>query len=71
MQDRYLERLAQVETGADGLDIRTRPADGAPRAGRAPDGARLTVLGGYGGWFRVRCGETGGYVPGDCITLIY
>ena len=39
--------------------------------GKAPDGAQLTVLGQYDGWYAVRYGDYEGFVSGDYIVLNY
>ena len=64
-------RTATVEADAQGLPILAAPFPAAPCAGHAPDGARLTVHGQYGGWYAVRYNGAEGYVSGEYIVLNY
>lgn len=52
------------------LNIRDRPDRSAPVVARAYDGARLTVLNQWQGWYLVRFGEVMGWASSDFVTLI-
>lgn len=62
---------ATVDLNGGNLNIRARPSLDAPILGRAPDGAQLTVLGNWNGWYVVRYGDIEGYARSEYITLNY
>lgn len=64
-------QTATVEVSSGNLNIRSAPSLAAPVVGKAPDGAQLTVLGQYDGWYAVRYGDYEGFVSGDYIVLNY
>ena len=64
-------RTATVDIAGGNLNIRARPALDAPIAGQAPDGAQLTVLGEWNGWYVVRYGTIEGFVRSEYVTLNY
>lgn len=64
-------RTATVDLTGGNLNIRARPTLDAPILGRAPDGAQLTVLGQWEGWYVVRYDTVEGYVRADYVTLNY
>lgn len=63
-------RPAVVDVSWGSLNIRDRPDRTAPVIARAYDGARLTVLGQWQGWYSVRLGDLLGWASGDFITLL-
>lgn len=63
-------RPAVVDTEYSALNIRSRPNTGAPIIAKAYDGAPLTVLNEWNGWYLVRFGSAEGYASGDYITLL-
>ncbi len=64
-------QTATVEVSSGNLNIRSAPSLSAPVVGKAPDGAQLSVLGQYDGWYVVRYDRYEGYVSGDYIVLNY
>lgn len=52
------------------LNIRSRPDRGAPVVARAYDGARLTVVNEWQGWYLVRFDGVVGYASSEFITLV-
>ena len=64
-------RTATVDIAVGNLNIRARPALDAPIVGQAPDGAQLTVLGEWNGWYVVRYGTIEGFVRSEYVTLNY
>ena len=52
------------------LNIRSRPSTSAPVIAKAYDGARLTVLNQWQGWYLVSFDGAEGYASSDFITLI-
>ena len=64
-------QTATVEVSSGNLNIRSAPSLSAPVVGKAPDGAQLSVLGQYDGWYVVRYDGYEGYVSGDYIVLNY
>lgn len=64
-------QTATVEVSSGNLNIRSAPSLSAPVVGKAPDGAQLSVLGQYDGWYVVRYDGHEGYVSGDYIVLNY
>ena len=64
-------RTATVDIAGGNLNIRARPALDAPIVGQAPDGAQLTVLGEWNGWYVVRYGTIEGFVRSEYVTLNY
>lgn len=64
-------RTATVDIDSGNLNIRSRPAYDATVIAQAPDGAQLTILGEWNGWFLVRYGNTEGYVRSEYVTLNY
>lgn len=61
---------AVVDVNWGYLNIRGRPDASAPVVARAYDGARLTVINEWQGWYLVRFDGTVGYASADFITLI-
>ena len=64
------ERQGVVDVSWGSLNIRARPDRSAPILARAYDGARLTILNQWQGWYLVRFGDVTGYASGDYITLV-
>ena len=64
-------RTATVDIAGGNLNIRARPSLDAPIVGQAPDGAQLTVLGEWNGWYVVRYGTIEGFVRSEYVTLNY
>ena len=62
------QAVVDVESGA--LNIRSRPDRSAPIVARAYDGARLTVLNQWQGWYLVRFDGVVGYASSEYITLV-
>ena len=52
------------------LNIRSRPSTAAPVIARAYDGARLTILNQWQGWYLVSFDGAEGYASRDFITLL-
>ena len=65
-----LPRPAVVDVSWGYLNIRDRPDPAAPVLARAYDGARLTVLNQWQGWYVVRFDNLVGWACSDFITLI-
>lgn len=63
-------RAAVVDVSWGYLNIRARPDLTAPVVARAYDGARLTVVNQWQGWYLVRFDGTVGYADGRFITLL-
>lgn len=63
-------RPAVVDVSWGYLNIRARPDPSAAVVARAYDGARLTVLNQWQGWYVVRFDEVVGWASADFITLI-
>lgn len=63
-------RTAVVDISWGTLNIRDRPNRFAPVLASAYDGARLTVLNEWQGWYLVRFNGTLGWASGDFITLL-
>ena len=63
-------KQAVVDVSWGALNIRDRPDLSAPVIARAYDGARLTVLGQWQGWYSVRFGGVLGWASSDFITLL-
>ena len=63
-------KQAVVDVSWGALNIRDRPDLSAPVIARAYDGARLTVLGQWQGWYSVRFGDVLGWASSDFITLL-
>ncbi|BDF71228.1 hypothetical protein CE91St41_15450 [Oscillospiraceae bacterium] len=63
-------RPAVVDVSWGYLNIRSRPDSSAPVVARAYDGARLTVINQYNGWYVVRFDGVVGWASSDFITLI-
>lgn len=59
--------VVQVNWGY--LNIRARPSTGSPVVARAYDGADVTVLNTYDGWYLIRFDDVVGYASADFITL--
>ena len=62
---------ATVDLGFGNLNIRSRPSLAAPIIGQAPDGAQVSVLGSWNGWYVIRYGNIEGYARSEYITLNY
>ncbi len=63
-------RRAVVDITSGHLNVRSKPSTSAPIIAQAYDGAQLTVLNEYYGWYLVRFGNTVGYVSGNYITFV-
>lgn len=63
-------RNAVVDVSWGALNIRSRPDRTAPIVARAYDGARLTVLNEWQGWYLVRFDGVVGYASSEFITLV-
>ncbi len=63
-------RNAVVDVSWGYLNIRSRPESSAPVIAKAYDGARLTVINQWQGWYLVRFDGVVGYASRDFITLI-
>lgn len=63
-------RPAVVDVSWGYLNIRDRPNTSAPVVARAYDGARLTVLNQWQGWYLVRFQDVLGWASGSFITLL-
>ncbi|SBW03952.1 putative N-acetylmuramoyl-L-alanine amidase [uncultured Eubacteriales bacterium] len=63
-------RRAVVDVSWGYLNIRSRPDRTAPVVARAYDGAQLTVINEWQGWYLVRFDSVVGYASSDYITLI-
>ena len=64
------ERQGVVDVSWGYLNIRSRPDTTAPVIARAYDGARLTIINEWQGWYLVQFDGTVGYASSDFITLI-
>lgn len=63
-------RRAVVDVEWGSLNIRARPDRNAPIVARAYDGAELTVLNQWQGWYLVRFDDVTGYAVSQYITLV-
>ena len=63
-------RSAGVDVNWGYLNIRSRPSTSAPVIARAYDGAALTVINQWRGWYLVQFDNVVGYASSDFITLI-
>ncbi len=63
-------RRAVVDVSWGYLNIRDRPDPSAPVVARAVDGAALSVLNQYQGWYLVRFGDVLGWASSDFVTLL-
>lgn len=63
-------RPAVVDVNWGSLNIRSRPSTTAPIVARAYDGARLTVINQWQGWYLVRFDGVVGYASSDYVTLV-
>ena len=63
-------RQGVVDVSWGSLNIRARPSTNAPILARAYDGARLTILNQWQGWYLVSFDGTVGYSSRDFITLV-
>lgn len=64
------ERQGIVDVSWGYLNIRARPNTSAPVIARAYDGARVTIINEWQGWYLIRFGDTIGYASSDFITLV-
>ena len=64
-------QTAIVDIQSGNLNIRKTPSLSAQVIGQAPDGAKLTVLGSYDGWYIVKYNNIEGYVRSEYVTLEY
>lgn len=62
-------RSGMVDVGWGNLNIRSQPNLQAPILAQAPDGAQLTIINNWQGWYLVRYNGVIGYVSGDFVTL--
>lgn len=63
-------RQALVDVDWGYLNIRSRPSTSAPVIARAYDGARLTILNEWQGWYLVSFDGALGYANSDFVTLL-
>lgn len=63
-------RQGMVDVSWGYLNIRARPAASAPVIARAYDGAQLTIVNQWQGWYLVRFDGVEGYASSDFITLL-
>lgn len=63
-------RNAVVDVSWGYLNIRSRPELSAPVIAKAYDGARLTVINQWQGWYLVRFDGVVGYASQDYVTLV-
>ena len=63
-------RQGMVDVDWGYLNIRARPSTSAPVIARAYDGARLTILNQWQGWYLVSFDGAEGYANSDFITLV-
>ena len=63
-------RQGMVDVDWGYLNIRSRPSTSAPVIAKAYDGARLTVLNQWQGWYLVSFDGAEGYASSDFITLL-
>lgn len=63
-------RRAVVDVSWGALNIRDRPDRNAPVVARAYDGARLTVINEWQGWYLVRFDGKVGWASSEFITLV-
>ncbi len=63
-------RRGVVDVSWGYLNIRSRPSTTAPVIARAYDGARLTILNQWEGWYLISFDGTEGYASRDFITLL-
>lgn len=63
-------RQGVVDVSWGYLNIRARPSTSAPVIAKAYDGARLTILNQWQGWYLVSFDGTEGYASSDFITLL-
>ena len=63
-------RAAVVDVSWGSLNIRSRPNTSAPVIAHAYDGARLTVVNQWQGWYLVRFNDVLGWASGNFITLL-
>ncbi len=64
----YQNAVVDVNWGS--LNIRDKPSTNSYVVTRAPDGARLTVINGYGNWYVVRYDGVVGWANADFVTLV-
>ena len=64
-----LNRPGVVDVSFGVLNIRSRPNMDATILAQAPDGAPLTILNQYNGWYLVNYNGTVGYAKDDFVTL--
>ncbi len=60
-----------VEVGSGNLNIRSKPSLQAAVIGRAPDGAQLSIVGEWDGWYVVRYQGLEGYVRSEYVVRNY
>ncbi len=63
-------RRGVVDVSWGYLNIRSRPATNAPVIAKAYDGARLTIINEWQGWYLVSFDGTVGYASSNFITLL-
>lgn len=63
-------RRGVVDVNWGYLNIRARPDTSAPVIARAYDGASVTIVNDYNGWYLVQFGDVVGYANADFITLV-
>ena len=64
------ERQGVVDVSWGYLNIRARPDTTAPVVARAYDGARVTIINQWQGWYLLRFDGVVGYASSDFITLV-
>ena len=62
-------RSGMVDVDWGSLNIRSRPDLQAPILARAPDGAYLSIINLWQGWYLVNYNGTIGYASRDYVTL--
>lgn len=63
-------RQGVVDVSWGYLNIRARPDTTAPVVARAYDGARVTIINEWQGWYLLRFDDVVGYASSDFITLV-
>ena len=67
--ERQLNRAGTVDVSYGVLNIRSRPERSAPIIARAPDGAPLSIMNRFGGWYLVNYNGTVGYAYEDYVRV--
>ncbi len=64
-----MDRAGAVDVSFGVLNIRARPSRSAPILTRAPNGAPLTIINRYDGWYLVEYGDIVGYAAEDFVQV--